>query len=247
MPLSIRGVLDVSRYYSEGFKELIHKNIAVYDLLLFIICDLIPIGFQFSSLIFGYIRRQNNKKYRLDIQDRRLTESSSRDGSHASKGSMVSGISLDTANYFDPPLLETQSQVRSRSNITEHLKPSQIEAKSQNQGSTPTPKNNAQTNHQTVGAPAVVFEDEGKFNLKRILPGSYKRGLYDKQSIPSSSFQNVIEQHQNLLNHNSSNISSGFKLSCAKTRSPDIERNVLGHSDSESELDDLYSRSSLSE
>jgi len=86
VPLIIRGILDTSRYYSENFETIVNKHLAIYDTLLFVILDLVPIGFQLSSLIFGYIRKQKNKKARLEIhhthepnkeidQDRRDTSS----------------------------------------------------------------------------------------------------------------------------------------------------------------------------
>ena len=62
LPIIIRGVLDITRYSNKRFIEIVNENIAVYDTGLFLVCDLIPISFQFSSLIFGYIRRKQNRK-----------------------------------------------------------------------------------------------------------------------------------------------------------------------------------------
>mmetsp|Transcript_11016 Transcript_11016/g.18408 ORF Transcript_11016/g.18408 Transcript_11016/m.18408 type:complete len:233 (-) Transcript_11016:623-1321(-) len=106
IPIMIRGCLDISRR-SKSFQALIMKHQAIYDTLLFLLCDLVPMGFQFSSLVFGYIRKQKNKKYRLEVQERLLTQSSNQDNQFErnSQKSMTSALS-DNSNFFDPPLLE---------------------------------------------------------------------------------------------------------------------------------------------
>jgi len=67
VPLIVRGALDTARYYSPNFNRNVEDHRALYDTMLYLLLDLVPIGFQLSSLIFGYIRRQKNRKARLEI------------------------------------------------------------------------------------------------------------------------------------------------------------------------------------
>lgn len=67
-PLILRGFFDLVRDYSKGAEGFIKKNIACYDTLLFLIGDVIPISFQFSSLIFGYIRGKKDRRSHLIVE-----------------------------------------------------------------------------------------------------------------------------------------------------------------------------------
>ena len=66
LPLMIRGALDILRAFDTDIEKLIHDEPALYSSILFIVGDIIPMSFQLSSLIFGYIRKQKDKKYRLE-------------------------------------------------------------------------------------------------------------------------------------------------------------------------------------
>lgn len=67
----IRGILDLLQFYSKSFVHFVEDKETWYNLFVFIFCDTIPLGFQLSTLIFGYIRRRNIKKHGLGIdQDR---------------------------------------------------------------------------------------------------------------------------------------------------------------------------------
>ena len=66
-PLILRGSFDLIRFYNKGADGFIHKNIALYDTILFLIGDVIPISFQFSSLIFGYIRGKKDRRTSLIV------------------------------------------------------------------------------------------------------------------------------------------------------------------------------------
>jgi hypothetical protein len=68
IPIIGRGCLDVFRSCSDGFVDMVNENLALYDSMIFIIFDCVPIGFQFSSLVFGYIRKKRNNRQGLEIR-----------------------------------------------------------------------------------------------------------------------------------------------------------------------------------
>ena len=77
--LLIRGILDLTKYQERANKEF-NMEMAdfenVYNGVTLLVCDIIPIMFQLSTLIFGYIRKRNDKRYRLEVERRKeLTES----------------------------------------------------------------------------------------------------------------------------------------------------------------------------
>ena len=45
IPLILRGTIDIIHHFSETAKDLIDDNMAVYDTVLFLIGDIIPISF----------------------------------------------------------------------------------------------------------------------------------------------------------------------------------------------------------
>ena len=64
--LSLRGLIDTLRFFVHsinGFAEA-HEN--VYNGFMLIFADLIPLAFQLSTLVFGYIRNKNEKKMVID-------------------------------------------------------------------------------------------------------------------------------------------------------------------------------------
>ena len=65
-PLLVRGTIDIMRGFSIEFANHVWYHQAKYNILLFICGDLIPIIFQFSSLVFGFIRK---KKDRLQSEE----------------------------------------------------------------------------------------------------------------------------------------------------------------------------------
>ena len=80
----------------------------MYDTLLFAIGDLIPISFQLSSLIFGYIRRKKDIKSRLIVGrgESEITADNRNTDCHSLKNSIISSaISIMNDQYFDPPLM----------------------------------------------------------------------------------------------------------------------------------------------
>jgi hypothetical protein len=105
--MALRGAIDTARFIDEDFEKHVNVNEALYNLLLTIAGDLIPIIFQLSTMIFGYIRNKNEKKNRLEVKDQ-LGNSENRSTEKEltkSDTSMNSSISGNTS-YFDPPLLE---------------------------------------------------------------------------------------------------------------------------------------------
>ena len=62
VPLIVRGSIDIVRDFDEDFEYFTeHVNPVAFNILFYIICDLLPLFFQLSSLIFGYIRRKHDK------------------------------------------------------------------------------------------------------------------------------------------------------------------------------------------
>lgn len=107
--LLLRGVLDLTRVDGRVRAYLVsHEN--VFNIILFLFCDIIPICFQLSTLIFGYIRKRNEKKYRLSIQRHTSHQRESdlpqdQDRLGASSPFNFSNMSGSSAlSFFDPPL-----------------------------------------------------------------------------------------------------------------------------------------------
>jgi hypothetical protein len=108
IPLILRGSLDLFRHYDPEFDEMISENIALYDSMIFSIGDVIPISFQLSSLIFGYIRNKKDKKSRLIVgrKESDLTEQYGRQSFlKESCSTVLTENSYLTDQYFDPPLM----------------------------------------------------------------------------------------------------------------------------------------------
>ena len=61
VPLLVRGTIDIMRGFSTDFEEHVWYHQAKYNIFLFVCGDLIPISFQFSSLVFGYIRKKGHR------------------------------------------------------------------------------------------------------------------------------------------------------------------------------------------
>jgi hypothetical protein len=61
--LMIRGLLDTGRYFSPDFDDWLNFSETAYNFFTFVFCDIVPICFQLSTLIFGYIRKKKEDKY----------------------------------------------------------------------------------------------------------------------------------------------------------------------------------------
>ena len=102
--LLIRGILDLTKYQERANKQF-NMEMAdfenVYNGVTLLICDIIPIMFQLSTLIFGYIRKRNDKRYRLEVERRKEVGESDREGNPESRESYysVSNNSSDST-YF---------------------------------------------------------------------------------------------------------------------------------------------------
>ena len=101
VPLIARGILDLARALNKDFDLFILYNIAIYSPSFYVLTDLIPLLFQLSSLIFGYIRNKQEKQFR---KNERQGEEGMPD--------MRSGITYTCSDttFFDPPLLFQTSQ-----------------------------------------------------------------------------------------------------------------------------------------
>lgn len=93
LPLILRGSMDLFRHYDPDFENVVSENIALYDSLIFTVGDLVPISFQLSSLIFGYIRRKKDKKSRLIVGRGDSDVSENHQGTQSLKDSMSTFLS----------------------------------------------------------------------------------------------------------------------------------------------------------
>ena len=93
VPLIARGILDLARALNDDFDLFILYNIAIYSPSFYILTDLLPLLFQQSSLIFGYIRNKQEKQFRKTENE--------------GMPDLRSGITYTCSDttFFDPPLL----------------------------------------------------------------------------------------------------------------------------------------------
>ena len=138
IPLIMRGSLDIVRDFDEDFEQFTEKiNPVAFNILFYIICDLLPLCFQLSSLIFGYIRRKHDKqRHRIlngagtghsEFNGERFL-SDSQDSSNLSShdgASQLQQSEIRIKSYFDPPLLPSRSSFI-RSSIVSDRNGSQI-------------------------------------------------------------------------------------------------------------------------
>lgn len=99
VPLIARGILDLTRAFSQDFDFFILYNMAIYSPCFYILTDLLPALFQLSSLIFGYIRNKQEKQFRKhERQEEGMQD-------------LRSGITYTCSDttFFDPPLLMVTS------------------------------------------------------------------------------------------------------------------------------------------
>ena len=62
-----RGIIDLAGL-TGALDNFYEEHPALYNGFFLIFGDLVPIGFQLSTLVFGYIRRKNNSKMRLEVR-----------------------------------------------------------------------------------------------------------------------------------------------------------------------------------
>lgn len=67
LSLMLRGFIDTFRYFSTKFNKALTENESLSNIILFLVCDIVPICFQLSTLIFGYIRRKKEERYKLEV------------------------------------------------------------------------------------------------------------------------------------------------------------------------------------
>ena len=57
IPLIIRGINDLWSKMSDSYHALIMTHNTTFEWVFYVFCELIPLCFQLSSLVFGYIRK----------------------------------------------------------------------------------------------------------------------------------------------------------------------------------------------
>lgn len=71
IPLIMRGTSDFFTKF-EWYTNWQEQNKTTYEIMFFFISDIIPLGFQLTSLVFGYIRRKKDKKRVLEKTDEKI-------------------------------------------------------------------------------------------------------------------------------------------------------------------------------
>ena len=104
VPLYFRGISDTLRYFSEWYQGIVTEYELAYNIFDLLFFDLIPILLQLSSMVFGYIRKKNNKKLVLRDQNQSMSADNHLLSSDFEAQS-ESNLSVNTGSYFDPPLL----------------------------------------------------------------------------------------------------------------------------------------------
>jgi len=66
-PLMFRGIFDTIRGFDKEVRESINLHENLFNSLDMILWNLIPIAFQLSSLVFGYIRNKKIKRHKLVV------------------------------------------------------------------------------------------------------------------------------------------------------------------------------------
>lgn len=69
VPLFFRGISDTLRFASDDYQDKVTEYEFTYNILDLIFFDLILLLFQLSSMVFGYIRKKNNKQLVLRDQN----------------------------------------------------------------------------------------------------------------------------------------------------------------------------------
>ena len=64
--LGFRGLIDTLRFFVHIVNSKAEAYENVYNGFMLIFADLIPLAFQLSTLVFGYIRNKNEKKMVID-------------------------------------------------------------------------------------------------------------------------------------------------------------------------------------
>lgn len=68
VPLTVHSILDLLNLIPE-YLIYKYKNLELFNGLTIFFCFLVPISFQFSSLVFGFIRNKNDKnRFRVGVQ-----------------------------------------------------------------------------------------------------------------------------------------------------------------------------------
>ena len=111
LPLLFRGVTDSLRGLCQPVGDWMVTHEITTNILTVFFWDIIPIAFQLSSLIFGYIRRNSMKKQRrLEIRNpnqNQLFKSEYSDRSNESQGGIrESAVSSNNSTFFEPPLFQ---------------------------------------------------------------------------------------------------------------------------------------------
>lgn len=97
LPQLISAGFNYARTLKE-FKEWEVTRLSIVNGLIFLLCYLVPVSFQFSSLIFGIIRKKNDKKLRVVDSTSLMTRShNDRNGTNVEDSSCT-----DNSTVMDP-------------------------------------------------------------------------------------------------------------------------------------------------
>ena len=67
-PIMCRGIFDTIRGFDKKVEKVLTLHENLFNSLNMILWNLVPIVFQLSSLVFGYIRNKKNKRHKLVVK-----------------------------------------------------------------------------------------------------------------------------------------------------------------------------------
>ena len=109
--LILRGILDLIRLNNSA-RTFMYSHENIFNGILFVCCDIIPIYFQLFTLIFGFIRKRQERKQKLSLNyspnqvqnNQRESENNNGERFMSSMFNISGASASSNSSYFDPPL-----------------------------------------------------------------------------------------------------------------------------------------------
>lgn len=74
IPIIGRGLIDLARHFNDTFNKFLARNSIVYTPFFYILLDIMPLCFQISSLVFGFIRYKKNRELARQEMEQQRSE-----------------------------------------------------------------------------------------------------------------------------------------------------------------------------
>lgn len=102
IPMIIRGANDILTRTSVEYHKLITNHNIAFEVIFFVFLELPVIGFQLSSLVFGYIRNKHQKT-KKEIMNHDIDDLKQENLANDLETSTYAGSDM-SESFFDPPL-----------------------------------------------------------------------------------------------------------------------------------------------